>query len=140
VRDAVGSWLARGPHGIRDGLLFFFVLFVLRVLLRSPWFGAIAFTILFTIPLVLNDNPLVNAIAGVAIYGLAALVVIRFGLLALTVACCVAGVIGPPVSLHTDAWYFGNVALLFASGIAVAVWSAWIATGSRRFRAVDLFG
>ena len=64
---------------------------------------------------------------------LAAIVVLRYGLLALTAAFCVAGLIGSPLSLHTDAWYFGNVAFLYGSAIALAAWAFYTSTGRGRF-------
>ncbi len=141
LRATLGAWLARGPRNVRDGLLFFFLLFLLRVLLRSPWRGAAAFVVLLTLPMALgNSNMLLGAAAGVAIYGLAALVVLRYGLLALTAAFCFAGFVGPPITLHTGAWYFGNILLLYGSAGLLAAWAFHTAAGGRRFWSRELFG
>jgi len=77
-------------------------------------------------------------VAGLLIYGLAAVVVLRFGLLALTMGFCIAGLIGPPLSLHTNAWYFGNIAFLFASAILLSIWAFFTSVGGRRFWNSDL--
>jgi hypothetical protein len=140
TRDALGAWLARGPHHLRDGLLFFSLLFLLRVVLRNQWLGAAAFVLLLTVPLSLQGDILwLGILAGLVIYGLAALVVLRYGLLALTIGFCVSGLIGPPLSLHTGAWYFGNIAFLFGSAILLAAWAFYTSVGGRRFWRGDLF-
>jgi serine/threonine-protein kinase len=139
TRDAIGEWLARGPHHLRDGLLFFSLLFLLRVLLRNQWLAAAGFSLLLTIPFALQgDAPIMGVVAGLLIYGLAAVVVLRFGLLALTVGFCISGLIGPPLSLHTNAWYFGNIAFLFASAILLSIWAFFTSVGGRRFWNNDL--
>lgn len=139
VREALGTWLARGPHHIRDGLLFFALLFLLRLLLRNQWLAAAAFVALLTLPISLHGHDAaVNTFVGLIINALAALVVLRFGLLALTAAFCMAGLIGSPLSLHTDAWYFGNITLLFGSAIALASWAFYTSMGARRLWKYDL--
>ena len=70
-----------------------------------------------------------NVVAGIAIYGLAAAVILRFGLLALAAGFSSLGFIGPPVTLHTGAWYFGNVLLLFGSAAVLAAWAFHTALG-----------
>jgi hypothetical protein len=133
TRDAIGAWLKRGPHHVRDGLLFFSLLFLLRLVLRER-LGAAVFVLLLTAPLALQGDMFwLGVLAGLIIYGLAAFVVIRYGLLALTVGFCVSGLIGPPLSLHTGAWYFGNIIFLFGSGIAIAGWAFYTSIGGRRF-------
>jgi serine/threonine-protein kinase len=124
TREALGEWLARGPHSVRDALLFFFLLFVLRLALRRQWLAAVAFVVALTLPLSLRgESAWVSVAAGVVIYGLAAIVMLRFGLLALVAAFSVAGFLGPPLSLHTDAWYFGNVLMLSGSALALTAWA-----------------
>ena len=133
MRDAAGAWLSRGPHHLRDGLLFFALLFLLRVVLRSQWLGAAAFVLLLTLPLALQVDVLwLGVVAGIIIYGLAAIVVLRFGLLALTMGFCMSGLIGPPLSLHTEAWYFGNIVFLFGSAIVIAGWAFYTSIGAAR--------
>ncbi len=134
TREAIGCWLARGPHHMRDGLLFFALLFLLRVILKRQWLAATVFILILTAPLALpGSTPWLGISLGVIVYGLAAIVVLRYGLLALTAAFCVAGLIGSPLSLHTDAWYFGNVAFLYGSAIALAAWAFYTSTGRGRF-------
>jgi serine/threonine-protein kinase len=138
--DAFGAWLARGPHRIRDGLLFFFLLFLLRVLLRRQWLAGVAFVSVLSLPLALGaDAVWASLLGGTVIYGLAAFVVFRFGLLALTIGFCVSGLIGPPVTMHVGAWYFWNVNFLLGSAVALTLWAWYTSLGSRSFWASRLF-
>ena len=90
-------------------------------------------------PFVLHGHALSNEIpAGLLIYGLAAIVVLRFGLLALTMGFCVAGLIGVPLTMHTDAWYFPNITFLFVSAVVIATWAFFTSIGGRRFWPSDL--
>ena len=92
-------------------------------------------------PFVLHGHALSNEIpAGLLIYGLAAIVVLRFGLLALTMGFCVAGLIGVPLTMHTDAWYFPNITFLFVSAVVIATWAFFTSIGGRRFWRSDLLG
>ena len=65
--------------------------------------------------------------------------ILRFGLLALAAGFCVAGFIGPPMSLHTGAWYFGNILLLFGSAAALAAWGFHTSLGGARLWIQDPF-
>jgi serine/threonine-protein kinase len=133
LRQAFGVWLARGPHAVRDALLFFFLLFLFRVVLKNQWLAAAAFVVALTVPFLLRGDLTVwIAVAGIAIYGLAAIVILRFGLLALVAGFCVAGFAGPPLSLHTGAWYFSNILMLFGSAVVLTAWAFHTSLGAAR--------
>ena len=132
-RDTLGAWLTRGPEHVREALLYFFLLFLLRLLLRNQWLGALAFTVIFTAAITLGSNTWGwDSVWNLLMYGLLAGVVLRFGLLALAVAIITNGFLGAPPSLQTSAWYFGNLALLTLSAIVVIVWAFYTSVGGRR--------
>ena len=84
---ALGAWLIPSPSAIQGTLLFFFVLFVLRVLLRREWLAAIVFVAIWaTLKTLGSDYPWIEGPAWSLLYGVAAaLVVFRFGFVALAV-------------------------------------------------------
>ncbi len=43
ARHVIGSWLWQLATSVQGSLVFFFVMFVLRVILRKPWLAALAF-------------------------------------------------------------------------------------------------
>ena len=141
VQIGLGAAIAAVSHReVQLDPQIFFLLFLLRAVLRSERLAAAAFVLALTVPLSLRgDFVALNILAGVAIYGLAAVVILRFGLLALAAGFCVAGFIGPPVSLHTGAWYFGNILLLFGSAAALAGWAFHTSLGGARLWTQHLF-
>jgi serine/threonine-protein kinase len=132
--EALGAWLSRGPLRVRDGLAYFFVLFLLRLVFRrKPWIAGVVFTALLTVPIILgNDEFWVALLVGGSVYALSAVVMFRFGLLPIVAASCLAGLLGPPVTLHTGAWYFAGINLLFGSAVVVILWAYITATGGLR--------
>ena len=82
----MGVVLEEAVYAIRNVLFYFFVLFVLRVLLRNQWAAAIAFTAFWTIFNALgNDRAWVGALVGLLFFGTAAFVILRWGLLSFAV-------------------------------------------------------
>ena len=141
VRNMLGAWLSRGPHAVRDALLFFFVLFLLRVLLRNQWFAAAVFTLVFAaVSSIGSSDWLQEGMWNLLIYASLALVVLRFGLLALAAGVMTAGFLGAPPSLQASAWYFGNLAFLTLSAVALIVWAFYTSMGGRRAWSAALLG
>jgi hypothetical protein len=114
-------------------LLYFFVLFVFRVLLRNQWAAAIAFTGFWMIVAALgNENVGGGALGGLLYFGTAAFVVLRWGLLAWVVGTFVTTLLfDVPVTLDGSAWYLGNMLLLVAVIAALAVWGFYRSVGGR---------
>ncbi len=133
--ETLGAWLSRGPLRVRDGLAFFFVLFLLRLVFRrQPWIAGVVFTVLLTVPIILgNDSFWVALLVGGSVYALSAITMFRFGLLAIVGASCLAGLLGPPATMHTGAWYFASINLLLASAVVVILWAYVTATGGLRY-------
>jgi serine/threonine-protein kinase len=125
LRSTIGEVFEEAPYAIRNVLLYFFILFVLRVILRRQWAGAVAFTAFFTILNALgNDHAWIGALVGCLYFGTAAVVILRWGLLPFTVAAFVNALLfDVTATLDTSAWYFGNMMLLLTIVVALAVWA-----------------
>jgi hypothetical protein len=77
-RSTAGAALGEAPYAIRNVLLYFLMLFVLKVFLRRQWPAAIAFTVFFTILNGLRNDPhWTNAVVGLLYYGAGAFVIVR---------------------------------------------------------------
>ncbi len=91
------------------GLATLFVLFLLRVLLRSEWAAVVVFLLILTARDALRSESLLlggffNALG----WGVILFVLMRFGLLATTVAILVHLVFGSfPMTTQLSAWYSG---------------------------------
>jgi hypothetical protein len=83
ARGALREVLENVPHAVRDTLVFFFAIFLLRILLRKEWLGALAFTLLFVGVAISSGASKTDLFFTAIIYGSFALVTMRFGLLAL---------------------------------------------------------
>jgi hypothetical protein len=134
LRSTLAVVLEEAPYAIRNVLLYFFVLFVFRVLLRSPRAAVIAFTGFFTVLQALgNDEAWLGGVLGLLYFGTAAFVIVRYGgLLAFIVGAFVSSLLFDiVVTLDSSAWYFGNSLLLVGIVAALAVWGFYTAVGGR---------
>ncbi len=125
VRSTLAYCLSTLPHGIREALLFFFLIFLFRVLLRNQWLAAAAFALLFASLNFLSPNhPVLNGVLSLVVLGGFAFLVLRWGLLSLAVAILVTAILGGArVSTNPSAWYFGNGWLMLAVVVALGGWA-----------------
>jgi serine/threonine-protein kinase len=128
MRSTFGVVLEGVPYAIRNVFLYFFLLFLLRVVLRRQWAAAVAFAGLFALLGALgNDgNPWVDAAVGFAYFGSGAVVVLRWGFLSYAVGIFISELlIKMPATLDSSAWYFGNMLTLLAIAVGVASWGVY---------------
>lgn len=134
LRSTTGIVLQEAVYAIRNVLLYFFILFALRMMLRNQWAAMIAFTAFFTVLNALgNDRIWLGAVIGFLYFGTASLVIVRFGgLLAFVVGTFVSSLLFDVViTLDSSAWYTGSNALVIAVVAALAAWAFYTATGRR---------
>ena len=94
LRSTAGVVLEEAPYAIRNALLYVFLLFLLRVVLRRHWLAAAAFTGVFGLLSAMgNDHPWIGGLMGVVYFGSGALVVLRCGLLAFAVGVFVSALL-----------------------------------------------
>jgi hypothetical protein len=106
VRAAVGILLAYISVWVPYALGIFFVLFLLRAVLRRDWLAAIAVVILFSLSNFGNEYPVASFIFSAVIWLSILLVLKRFGLLVLVVGLVVQNMlILFPVTTHLSRWY-----------------------------------
>jgi serine/threonine-protein kinase len=141
IRSTLAQLMIGMPHAITQSLIFFFLLFLLRVLLRNPWLGAAACVLLFSLLNGLsNDQPLLAGTVAFVLNGLGALVVLRFGILALGVGWFIDNFLpGAQVSVNPSAWYFANTVFILAFVVALATWAFFTSIAGRRLWKSSLF-
>jgi serine/threonine-protein kinase len=140
IRSTLAVLFKSVPHGIRDTLLFFFVLFILRVLLRNQWLATAGFMLIFAFQGSLqSSHPWLDGIATFIVFGLIAGLVLRFGLLALAAFIFVDGILNAiQATTNTSVWYFGNNVLLLAGVLALAAWGFHTSIAGRKLWKQDL--
>ena len=132
LRSTIGVALSEIPYAVRNALFYFFLLFVLRVLLRRSWAAAVAFTLLFSLLGALDAHPLVSSLTTAVYFGLAAVAVLQWGLLSLIVGVFVTGVLADVMATtQLSAWYFPYTLTVVGIPVALAAWAFYTATGKR---------
>jgi hypothetical protein len=134
LRGTLGVVLEEAVYAIRNPLFYFFILFALRMMLRSQWAAMIAFTAFFTVLNALgNDQVWRGAVVGLLYFGTGAFVIVRFGgLLAFVVGAFVSSLLFDVVlTLDSSAWYFGSNVFILAIVVALTAWAFYTATGRR---------
>jgi tRNA A-37 threonylcarbamoyl transferase component Bud32 len=140
ARSAFGAWMVNVPTAVQGTLMFFFMLFILRVLLRNPWLAAVAFVGIWTaIQTLGGDHPAINIPTWIAIYSIAALALVRFGLVTLAVAVFTADSMGNvPLTLNPSTWYFNSTLFAGLAVLLLAVWSFKEAIAGQKIFSADL--
>ena len=128
LRSTAGAVLRGVPYAIRNVLLYFFLLFLLRVFLRHEWAAALAFATGFGLLSALSndDDRWLSAVLTFLYFGSGAFVVLRWGLLAFAVAAFMTELLmDVPATLDSSAWFFGNMLLLMAIAAGLAGWALY---------------
>jgi len=140
-RHALGVWLYFIPAAIQGTLLFFFLLFVLRVLLRKEWLAAIVFVAIWaTLKTLGSDYPWIDGPGWTLLYAVAAVVVLRFGFVALAVGLFVTDtLLNVPLTFDLSAWYASSTLLPLMIVAALAVWGFYNALAGQKLWKAELF-
>lgn len=140
-RSALGAWLIHVPLAIQFTLIAFFLLFVLRTLVRKQWLAAILFVALWTtVKVLVTDYPMIDLPLQLLIYTPLVIVVFRFGLVALATGMVVADVLlNAPLTMDFSAWYASTGVLVLLSVAAIAGWGFFNALGGQKLWTTDPF-
>lgn len=144
LRGAMGTataFLYQIPTSISATLIFFLLIFLLRVILRKQWLAAAGFTLIYSVLKLLGtDHPLVDTPLVIIVYGVAAIVVVRFGLIALASGIFSADLLANvPATTDFSAWYAAAVLFPFLMITALAVWGFYTALAGRPLLKDELF-
>jgi hypothetical protein len=127
IQEAAGSLLSTLEISIVGTLVFFFTLVLLRVLVRNRWVAATLFVAIFTLPHLLGSTHLVtDIVVWVTIYGIAAIGVVRFGLIVLGVSSFMANVLlNLPYTLDFSNWYAAQCVFIALIFVAIGAWGVY---------------
>jgi serine/threonine protein kinase len=132
-RQVVGIWLLNVVQAIVATLEFFFVLFLLRLVLRNKWLAAAGFVAIWaSMNTLRGHHPEVMAWVWIGVFSVAAFAVTRFGLITLLVAIFTANVLlGLPYTLDFSLWYADSASFVLLSFVAIAAWGFYQSLGGR---------
>jgi len=135
------AWILIGiPHAIRSALFFFFLIFLLRAVLRNQWAAGVAFAaMLASLSLADKSHPLFSASLDFVVLLGMAFVMLRWGLLAYCSMLFFIILSNSPWA-RTTAWFFGESAFLLTLVLAMAAWAFHTSLGGRKLWKEDFFG
>lgn len=116
-------------------------LFIFRVLLRNRWLAAAVFVAIWTaIQTLGGDHVAINIPTMIAIYSIAALALVRFGLVTLAAAVFTADSLGNvPITLNPSLWYFSSTVFVTVAVLLLAAWAFKEATAGQKIFSADMF-
>ena len=134
TRRMLGAWLLRVPWELQGTLIFFFMLFLLRVLLRNKWLAAVTFVAIWVAFKSLgSDYLLIDVVTMTLTYGLMAFAMIRFGLITLIFSFFVGDlVLNLPMTADLSSWFIGGIIFTYATVAALAVWAFYTALAGQK--------
>jgi serine/threonine protein kinase len=141
VRETLAIGLINVVSSIQTTLVFFFLIVLLRILVKNRWLAAAIFTLLFAVPRTLGgDHLLIDGVVALAVYGVAAFAVVRFGLIVLAVGALTADVVvNLPFTLDFSNWYAARVLGVVLGFVLIAAWGFYTSLGDQRLWKEDLF-
>jgi len=140
-RESVALGLVNIVSSIQTTLIFFFFVVLLRVLVKNRWVAAALFALLYTVPKVLgSDHPLIEMPVWLIIYSIAAIAVVRFGLVVLAVGVLTVDVLlNVPISLDFSNWYAARSLCVVLGFVLIAAWGFYTSLAGQRLWKEDLF-
>ena len=131
TRRALGAWVAQLPNGLLGTLQFFLIFMGAKALFKKDWLATLAVVGFFTgIRLPGSTHPAIDAVTLVVVYLILALIVYRFGLVALACAIfTVDSVQSMSFTGDVSAWYFGVTMFGLFSIVALAGWGFYHSLG-----------
>jgi serine/threonine-protein kinase len=113
-------------------LVHLFALFLLRLLTRRDGLAASLFTVIYAIPPLLTGD-WTFALSAAMLWGLTALMLIRYGLMTMGSSLFVGIVLGNfPITLNFSAWYVGTGILPLLFVLALAVLAFYTSLGGQK--------
>jgi serine/threonine protein kinase len=141
ARETVAVCLSSIVSSVQTTFIFFFLIVLLRVLVRNRWLAASIFVLLFSVPKVLaSDHPLMELPLWLVIYSVAAIAMVRFGLIVLALGVLtVDALLNVPITLDFSNWYATRSMGVLLSFLAIALWGFRISLGGQKLFKKDLF-
>jgi serine/threonine protein kinase len=134
TREALAMCFSIAVNSIMGTLMFFLTLVLLRVLVRNRWLAAVLFVLIYSLPkIVTSDHVFAATLVWVPIEAIAAIAVVRFGLIALGVACFMANLLlNVPYTLDFSNWYAAHCVFIVLLFVALGVWGFYLSLAGKQ--------
>jgi hypothetical protein len=132
IRYTVGGILLSVAAFVAVSLVWFFIFFIFRLVLRNEWLAAVAMILLFSLHQVFGIHPVLSTILDMIYWSLVLILLIRFGILALMVALCTENILHEfPLTPHLTAWYAEPTILMIFIIVGLAIFGFYTSTRGR---------
>ncbi len=134
IRASAGLFFGSLLHGIREALLVFFLLFVLRALLRNQWAAMLGVAAIFTALAVPGSaHPVLQGVQQMLAICVIVSVVLRFGLLALAATVFTGSILDNlQPTLNFTSWYAWNTVFVLMLVAGLAIWACYTSLGGQQ--------
>jgi serine/threonine-protein kinase len=133
VRSETAAIIGSLGPGVINALLFFFILFLLRLLLRKEWITAISFVLLLGVVFNLSSTtPAADWPLGLLSFAVTATALLRFGMLAGIVTAAVAQISTLCGLFDPSAWYAGMAVIPYVVVLAIAIYGFKTSLGGQK--------
>jgi hypothetical protein len=140
-REAIGYYFNVATNSIQGALAFFLLLALIKFFARNQWLALAIFVVIELTPRLLGSEHLVlDFVVWTLVYGIAALAVVRFGLIALGIGVFLADVLlNVPYSLDFSNWYAAHNLLIVFSFFAIGLWGFYLSLGGKKLLKAEFF-
>jgi Protein kinase domain len=139
VRAEIAGVILAIPDAIFSALLFFFILFLLRLVLRKDWIAGAAFVLIITFAATnATTAPWVAYLINAAAFSIFAFALLRFGLLCAIVTLTASQILDLGYPLDFSAWYAGMAVLPFVLVVLLAIYGFRVSLGGRKLLKEEL--
>jgi Protein kinase domain/zinc-ribbon domain len=138
LRGSIAMVLFQASSSFSNALLIFFLFFILRLIFKRGWLAAILLALLFCVPSIGAQNPLIDALFTAPFLLIYLWILHRFGLVALTVLYFVDQLADTmPLTTPLTAWYTEGGLVGMIAIVAVALYGFHVSRAGKPLFAGD---
>jgi serine/threonine-protein kinase len=131
-RGSIATVLSQASSSFSGAFIIFFFFFLLRFILRRNWLAALVMSLLFCIPSIAAQNPLIDALFTAPFFLAYLYVLHRFGLVTLTVLYFVDQLADSmPLATPLGAWYTEGGLVAMITILAVAFYGFYLSRAGK---------
>jgi serine/threonine protein kinase len=132
LKGSIASVLFNASSSFSNALEVFFLFFILRLVFRRNWLAALVVSLVFCIPSLAAQNPLIDALFSAPFLWIYLYILYRFGLVALTVLFFVDQLAdNMPLASPLSAWYTEGGLVAMVTILAVAFYGFYVSRAGK---------
>lgn len=132
LKGSIATVLYQASSSFSSALIVFFFFFMLRLVFRRNWLAALVMSLLFCIPSLGAQNPLIDMLFTAPFFWMYLYILYRFGLVALTVLYFIDQLAdNMPMATPLSAWYTEGGLVAMITILAVAFYGFYVSRAGK---------